>query len=85
MTLLTIQLPNDGLLEKAVRVAREQKTSVDAMISGFLVSLTDTSAAEETAQQRRDKLAADIQETFRTLSRPMGGKGYVNRDELYER
>ncbi len=85
MTSLTIQLPNDGLLEKALRVAREQKTSVDAMISGFLVSLTDTSTAEESEQQRRDRLAADMEQTLRELSRPWGGKGYTDRDELYDR
>jgi len=85
MTSLTIQLQDDSLLEKAARVARAQKTSVDAMIGGFLASLTDTSVSEESEQQRRQKLVEELEQTFRDLSRPMGGKGYVNRDELYER
>lgn len=85
MTSLTIQLQDDSLVEKAARVARAQKTSVDAMIGGFLASLTDTSGAEDNEQAKRQKLVEELEESFRLLSRPMGGKGYVNRDELYER
>lgn len=85
MTALTIQLEDATLLEKAARVARAQKTSVDAMIGGFLASLTDTSTAEETEQQRRDRLAEEMAQTIRELSRPWGGRGYVDRDELYDR
>ena len=85
MTSLTIELQDDSLLEKAARVARAQKTSVDAMIGGFLASLTDTSTSEESEVARRRRLVEELEESFRTLSRPMGGKGYVNRDELYER
>jgi hypothetical protein len=85
MTSLTIQLQDDSLLEKAARVARAQKTSVDAMIGGFLASLTDTITSEESDVARRQKLVEELEQTFRDYSRPWGGKGYTNRDELYER
>jgi hypothetical protein len=85
MTSLTIQLQDDSLLEKAARVARAQKTSVDAMIGGFNASLTDTSTSEESEVARRQKRVEELEQTFRDYSRPWGGKGYTNRDELYER
>jgi hypothetical protein len=85
MTSLTIQLQDDSLLEKAARVARAQKTSVDAMIGGFLASLTDTSASEESEMEIRRKLVEELEQSFRDYSRPWGGRGYTNRDELYER
>lgn len=85
MSTLTLHIEDDRLLEKAARVARQRSTSLDEMVSGFFSSLPDSAPREDEQARRRDKLAAELRETFNKLSREWGGRGYVHRDELYER
>jgi len=84
MKTLTVTLKDEGAFLRAAQIAKQQNTSVEELISGILVSLTDDSAANGVAANRSHALS-DLQSSFKTLSRPLGGKGYSSRDELYER
>ena len=78
MVQLTLQV-DEKLAERAKRVAERQNITVDAMVGQYFAQLPDdfvdgTSSA-----------ADQLIETLRRLSRPMGGKPWKSRDELYER
>lgn len=83
MTSFTVTLKDESTLKKAARIAELKNTSVDDLIAGFLVSLSADEAGA--ASDDRSCLVDELQGSFKTLSRPLGGKGYVSRDELYER
>jgi hypothetical protein len=83
MTTLTLTL-DDAAALKAQQVAQRRHTSLEDMVRGYVMSLSNEEMEDEISSQRESawrKLAA----TFRDLSRPLGGKGYSSRDELYER
>ena len=81
MSTLTIQIEDASLLEKATKVAREQKTSV----TRYLSSLAEPSPSADSEEQRRKMLAAELEQTISAYSRDWGGRGYASRDELHER
>lgn len=83
MTSFTVTLKDESTLKKAAKIAELKNTSVDDLIAGFLVSLSAGDA--EGTLGDRSRLVDELQGSFKTLSRPLGGKGYVSRDELYER
>jgi len=84
MTTFTVTLKDESALHKATQIAKLQNTSLEELISGFLVSLTDDSSANG-AIPNRSRAVSELQSSFQSLSRALGGKGYSSRDELYER
>ncbi|WP_395750406.1 hypothetical protein [Prosthecobacter sp.] len=84
MTTFTVTLKDESALIKAAQIAKLQNTSVDELIGGFLVSLTDESHSNETGVSR-SRAVEELRSSFQSMSRPLGGKGYSSRDELYER
>lgn len=83
MTSFTVTLKDENTLKKAAQIAALKNTSVDDLIAGFLVSLSAEDV--EAASSDRSRLVDKLQDSFRSMSRSLGGKGYVSRDELYER
>ncbi len=78
MVPLTLQV-EEKLAERAKRVAERQNITVDTMVGQYFAQLPDDSLEGTTFAT--EQLIA----TLRQLSRPMGGKPWKNRDELYER
>ena len=56
---------------------------MEGLFVTFVTSLTGSGADD--ARDTHDEAASQLTRTFQTLSRPLGGKGYTTRDELYER
>jgi len=78
MVALTLQV-DEKLAERAIRAAERRNTTVDAMVGQYFAQLPNEDGGGTMAAT--DQLI----ETLRQLSRPMGGKLWTNRDELYER
>ena len=78
MTTLTLHLDSD-LAERARLVAEQRQTTLDELVQAFLERL-----ALEGETPRR-QAAERLVKTLHALSRPLGGKPWRNRDELYER
>lgn len=83
MTSFTVTLKDESTLMKAAKIAELKNTSVDDLIAGFLVSLSAGEAGATSSD--RSRLVDELQGSFKSMSRSVGGKGYVSRDELYER
>ena len=77
MVEVTLQL-DEGLAERAKRIAARRHTTVDAIVTQCLAQLPDDGVGRGTATDQ-------LMEILRQLSRPMGGKPWKGRDELYER
>lgn len=70
---------DEKLAERAKRVAERQNITVDYMVEQYFAQLPDDGSEES-------KLGTEqLLETLGKLSRPMGGKPWKDRDELYER
>ena len=82
MTTLSITL-DDAAANRVQTVARKNHTTVERLFVSFVSSLGGQDAKEKRVPN--DEAAARLGRTFQTLSRPLGGKGYITRDELYER
>lgn len=82
MTTLSITL-DDVAADRVQTVARKKHTTVETLFVNFVSSLAGNGAEEGT--HASDEAAAQLTRTFQTLSRPLGGKGYVTRDDLHER
>ncbi len=82
MTTLSITL-DDAAANRVQTVARKNHTTVERLFVSFVSTLGGQDANE--SRDTNDEAAARLVRTFQTLSRPLGGKGYVTRDELYER
>lgn len=78
MTTLNLTV-DDQLADRAQRVAADRNTTLDHLVHEFLEQLTVVD--QSTRESAADRLAV----TIRDLSRPMGGKPYHHRDELYGR
>lgn len=78
MTTLTVQV-DSNVAEKALLVAERRQTTLDALVQSFLQEL-----ANEDPSPRR-QATEYLLNTIEELSRPMGGKPWRERDELYER
>jgi hypothetical protein len=83
MTTLTLTL-DDAAAAKARQVAQRRNSSLEDMLKGFVVSLGQDDATDSRLAQRESAVQR-LMGSFRELSRPLGGKGYTSRDELYER
>ena len=77
MVEMTLQL-DEELAERAKRIAARRHTTVDAIVGQCLAQLPDVGVGRAAATDQ-------LIETLRQLSRPMGGKPWQSRDELYER
>ena len=82
MTTLSITV-DDVIADRVHAVARKRHTTVDTLFVTFVSSLTAQGAHAE--RDTNDEAASHLASTFQSLSRPLGGKGYITRDELYER
>jgi hypothetical protein len=82
MTTLSITL-DEVTAARVQTVARRKRTTVETLFASFVSSITNQGSEE--AKDSNDEATAQLVHTFQTLSRPLGGKGYVTRDELYER
>ena len=78
METLTLVIETE-LATRARHVAQQRHTTVDSLVTEFLSGLTDDETTSH--QEAANRLMATIDE----LSRPMGGKSWSNRDELYDR
>jgi hypothetical protein len=70
---------DEKLAERAKRVAEQQNVTVDVLVEQYFAQLPDDTT--EGAKLGTEQLL----ETLCKLSRPMGGKPWKDRDELYER
>ncbi len=57
--------------------------TVEKLFVDFVSSLAGSDKKD--AHEEDDSAVAQLARTFQTMSRPLGGKGYTTRDELYER
>lgn len=78
MVALSLQV-DEKLAERAKRAAERQNITLDAMVEQYFAQLPDEVSGGTIAESQQ------LIETLRRLSRPMGGKPWKNRDELYER
>ncbi|MFZ4766613.1 MAG: hypothetical protein ACOYMN_16800 [Roseimicrobium sp.] len=83
MTTLTLTL-DDAAAAKARHAAQRRHCSLEDMLCRFVVSLSHD-GSDEAVAANREAAAQKLMTTFQELSRPLGGKGYASRDELYER
>ena len=78
MTKLTLTI-DDSAAEKARLVAQRRQISLDNLVQGLIERLD----VEDQDAGRRACEALD--ESFRLVSTPLGGKPWKERDELYDR
>jgi len=78
MATLTLQVDLQTV-DRARRAAEKQSTTLDALVGDYLAQLAKTD------EQARAEAAEHLLRTLRELSRPMGGKPWTDRDELYDR
>jgi hypothetical protein len=78
MATLTLQVDLQTV-DRARRVAEKRCTTLDSLVEDYLEQLA------ETEEHSRAEAAEHLLRTLRELSRPMGGKPWKDRDELYER
>lgn len=83
MTTLTLTL-DDAAAAKARQAAQRRQSSLEELLHRFVLNLGNEVTAGAPSGQR-ESAAAKLIASFRELSRPLGGKGYTSRDELYER
>lgn len=77
MTTISVRI-DDHLAEQARQIAADRNTTLDELVQKYLKQLTSAAPASSTSADR-------LLQTFRDLSRPLGGKPYQQRDELYDR
>ncbi len=82
MTTLTLTL-DDHDAQKAQQAARRRQATLEDLVRQFVEKLGRTESDPKVAPG--EAAAQHMEALFRQMSRPLGGKGYVTRDELYER
>jgi hypothetical protein len=83
VTTLTLTVDDEDAL-RARQIAQRRHTSLEEMLQSFVANLGRDENGELALAQRQSA-AQKLLATFQDLSRPLGGKGYATRDELYER
>ncbi len=78
MTTLTLSI-DEHAANTAQRIARQRQTTVDAIVQELL----DQLGREEFDERHR--AVEELERSFHTVSRPLGGKLWKHRDELYDR
>ena len=82
MTTLTLTL-DDHAARKAQQAARRRQVTLEHLLSQFIEKLGRSEPDNKTTPG--EVAALHMESLFRQLSRPLDGKGYTTRDELYER
>lgn len=78
MTQLVLTI-DDDVAEKARRVAQQRQITLDSLVQGLINGL-------DLADQTVGLQACNaLDESFRLVSAPFGGKPWNQRDELYDR
>lgn len=78
MIKLTLTI-DDSAAEKAHLVAQRRRMTLDCLVQRLIEGLA-------TEDQQDGHLACEaLDESFRLVSVPLGGKPWKNRDELYDR
>lgn len=77
MTTISVSV-DDQLAERAQQIAADRNTTLDDLVQQYLTQLTSAAQASDTVADR-------LLQTIHDLSRPLGGKPYQQRDELYDR
>ena len=78
MTKLTLTI-DDAAAEKARSVARRRQMTLDCLVQELIEGL-------DTEDQEAGRRACEaLDESFRLVSAPLGGKPWTERDELYDR
>jgi hypothetical protein len=83
MTTLVLTL-DDAAAAKARLAAQRRQSSLEDLVQRFVVNLGQEENGDGAAELR-ESAAQKLIVSFQQLSRPLGGKGYHSRDELYER
>jgi len=78
MTQLTVTI-DDSAAEKARLAAQQRRITLDCLVQGLIENLD---VQEQDAGRRACKA---LDESFRLVSTPLGGKPWEQRDELYDR
>ena len=78
MATLKVQI-DDRTAQNLQRVALSRQTNVDAIVQELL----DQLCVEESLN--RQKAVETLERSFQQVSRPLGGKQWLQRDELYKR
>lgn len=78
MTKLTLTI-DDEAAEKARVVAQRKQVTVDRLVQGLIEGL------EVGDQDTSNRACAALDESFRIVSAPLGGKPWKVRDDLYDR
>ena len=78
MVTLTLEVDLETA-NRARRVAEQQHTTLDALVEEYLEELARTEG------RTRMDATEHLMRTLRAASRPMGGRLWKDRDELYER
>jgi hypothetical protein len=82
MTTLILML-DDHAARRAHQAAQRRQASLEDLVRQFVEKLGRTES--DAGEAQREAAAKQMEVLFRQLSRPLGGKGYITRDELYER
>ncbi len=78
MTTLTLSIDEQSA-RTAQRIAQQRQTTVDAIVQELL----DQLGREDFDVRHRS--VEELEQSFREVSRPLGGKLWKQRDELYDR
>jgi hypothetical protein len=78
MTELTVTIDSSAA-EKARRIAQQRQVTVDCLVQELIEGL------DLGDQEAGRKACEALDESFRLVSVPMGGKPWKDRDELYDR
>jgi DNA anti-recombination protein RmuC len=78
MTTLTLSIDEQSA-RTAQRIAQQRQTTVDAIVQELL----DQLGREDSDVRHRS--VEELERSFHEVSRPLGGKPWKQRDELYDR
>lgn len=78
MTTLTLSIDEQSA-RTAQRIAQQRQTTVDAIVQELL----DQLGRED--RDVRHHSVEELERSFHEVSRPLGGKPWKQRDELYDR
>jgi hypothetical protein len=78
MTRLVLTI-DDAAVEKARRIAERRRITLNRLVEGLIEDL----AVDDQDAGRRGCEA--LEQSFRIVSTPLGGKPWQQRDELYDR
>ena len=78
MTTITVTI-NDSAAETIRQIARQRSVSVDDLFEQLITEL------DKDRQDAGRRACQALDDSFRAVSKPLGGKPWTTRDELYDR